>query len=66
MELFSVIVKAEMYVLAENKIDAENIAAQLTGTASAEMPGSLVLNAYAYHIPNQSDDLKKRAINFVA
>jgi hypothetical protein len=66
MELFAVTVKATMYLLAENGIAAENLASQLTEVASAELPGDLVLDVYAYYTPNQSDELKQKAINFEA
>lgn len=63
MDVFAVTVKAQIYLLAENEIEAENLAASMTETASDEMPGNVILDCYAYRTPNQSDELKARALN---
>lgn len=63
MDVFAVTVKAQIYLLAENEIEAELLAQSMTESASDEMPGNVILDCYAYCTPNQSEAMKDRALN---
>lgn len=65
MDVFAVTVKAQIYLLAENEIEAELLAQSMTENASDEMPGTLILDCHAARIRNQSDAMKNRALNKV-
>ena len=65
MDVFAVTVKAQIYLLAENRIEAELLAAKMTENASDEMPGRVILDCHAYRTPNQSAEMKAMALNEV-
>lgn len=63
MDVFAVTVKAQIYLLAENEIEAELLAQNMTQNASDEMPGTVILDCYAIRVLNQGDAMKIRALN---
>ena len=60
----SVTVKAEIYILADSQSEAEQEAERVAEAASWELPGDTMLSCYAYETPNQSKELKSKAINY--
>ena len=65
MDVFAVTVKAQIYLLAESEIEAEDLAQTMIEGAEDEMPGNVSLDCHAYRLPNQSDEMKNRALNKV-
>lgn len=63
MDLFRVHVESAFYLLAENEIDAQELAKKMTAAAMAEMPGSVIFNITVWMSLNQSEALKSLALN---
>ena len=67
MDVYDVTVKANIYILANSREEAEEIAKKELGDISAYLPTFTPDFSFdAYHTPCQEEWLKKRAINHEA
>jgi len=63
MDLYSVSITYEIYLLSESAADAEKFAAELCEDGDSCMPGDDTFRYNASKTYNQSDALKAKAIN---
>ncbi len=59
----AVTLKVTFGVLADSEAEAERIAAEMLPD-EAEYPARASVSIDAYHTPNQSDNLKRQAVNY--
>lgn len=63
-KVYSVQIKADFLVLADDEQDARLIASVLTDGIDGELPGSCVTDTYAYQIPRQDEDMRRECVNY--
>jgi hypothetical protein len=63
-KVFSIQVKADFLVLADDEQDAMTIASVLTDGIDSELPASCVADLYPYLIPRQDEDMRKQCVNY--
>lgn len=65
MDVYDVMIKSNMYILANSREEAEEIAKKETEGISDYIPSRAYAFTFdAYRTPNQGEYLKRRAINF--
>lgn len=63
-KVYSIQVKADFLVLADDDQDALTIAAVLTDGINSELPGDCVADLYAYRIPRQDEEMRRLCANY--
>jgi hypothetical protein len=63
-KVYSIQVKADFLVLADDEQDAMTIASVLTDGINSELPGNCVSDLYPYLIRRQDEEMRKQCVNY--
>ena len=63
-KVYSVQVKADFLVLADDAQDAVAIASVLTDGIDSELPGNCVADLWPYLIPRQDEEMRRQCVNY--
>lgn len=63
-KVYSIDVRANFLVLADDEEEAKLIASVLTDGINSELPGDCVADMYAYRIPRQDEDMRRLCANY--
>lgn len=63
-KVYSIQVKADFLVLADDERDAMTIASVLTDGINHELPGMCVADLYAYMIRRQDEEMRRQCVNY--
>jgi hypothetical protein len=63
-KVYSVEIRADFLVLANDEADAKTIASVLTSDVDADLPGSCVSELYAHCIGRQDEGMRRQCVNY--
>lgn len=63
-KVYSIQVKADFLVLADDEQDAMTIASVLTDGINHELPGNCVADLYPYLIRRQDEEMRRQCVNY--
>jgi hypothetical protein len=63
-KVYSIQVKADFLVLADDEQEAVTIASVLTDGINSELPGNSIADLYPYLIRRQDEEMRKQCVNY--